>query len=213
MEALDAERLRECTACITVKSHDDFYRHPKQRGGLSTICSSCRNEYSRKWMNENPGKTAEYRKRWEGRPGSRDVILANRKRFQARHPDYNRLKASQRRAAEKGSVADPVNQRQVRALLQDLGAKCFYCEGPFEHLDHFIPIAKGGPHAIQNLVPSCADCNLRKSDKMPWDWMPGLNISQADFQTAGIVIADRSDESHGSESDTGQAQPDECLTA
>ncbi|MFD9918655.1 HNH endonuclease [[Kitasatospora] papulosa] len=188
MESLDAERLRECTACIIVKPHDAFYRHPKQRSGLSTICSACRSEYSKKWMKSNPGKSADYRNRWEQKPGSRDIILANRKRFHTRNPDYNRLKASQRRAAEKGSTAHPVSQRQVRSLLQDLGAKCFYCEGPFEHLDHFIPIAKGGAHVIHNLVPACADCNLRKSDKMPWDWMPELGIPKLDLRAVCTAL-------------------------
>lgn len=45
--------------------------------------------------------------------------------------------------------------------------RCFYCGKPLDfenfHLDHFIPKASGGKIA-NNLVPSCPDCNIAKSD-------------------------------------------------
>jgi len=45
---------------------------------------------------------------------------------------------------------------------------CAYCGGkPPEvvlHLDHITPVAKGGDNDPTNLVTSCADCNLGKSD-------------------------------------------------
>ncbi|MEU3565127.1 HNH endonuclease signature motif containing protein [Kitasatospora sp. NPDC006786] len=171
---LDAASMRACTSCLEVKSHTEFCRNPRQREGISTICTPCVNEYTREWARLNPGKTAEYRKRWESKPGAKEMLAAKRARFRANNPDYGRLKAAQRRAMERGSTAEPVSQRQIRRLVSELGVKCFYCDGPFEHLDHFIPISKGGPHSIDNLVPSCADCNLHKSDKMPWDWIPDL---------------------------------------
>lgn len=46
------------------------------------------------------------------------------------------------------------------------GGRCFYCGQPIcqeFHLDHFNPKSKGGKN-IDNLVPSCPDCNLYKSD-------------------------------------------------
>lgn len=44
---------------------------------------------------------------------------------------------------------------------------CFYCDGPLTdmQLDHVIPLARGGADDASNLVPSCAGCNLAKSDR------------------------------------------------
>lgn len=43
---------------------------------------------------------------------------------------------------------------------------CAYCNSK-ENLDweHIIPKSKGGPDIIDNLVLSCRECNLKKSDK------------------------------------------------
>ena len=39
---------------------------------------------------------------------------------------------------------------------------CFYCGGKFEHIDHIVPRSAGGSELLENLVPSCRRCNLRK---------------------------------------------------
>jgi len=31
------------------------------------------------------------------------------------------------------------------------------------HADHRTPLARGGSNAIDNILPACAPCNLRKS--------------------------------------------------
>jgi 5-methylcytosine-specific restriction endonuclease McrA len=36
------------------------------------------------------------------------------------------------------------------------------------HIDHFHPLSKGGKHSIDNLVASCAKCNLSKGSKDPY---------------------------------------------
>lgn len=32
------------------------------------------------------------------------------------------------------------------------------------HVDHVVPVSKGGTNSIENLVTACAECNLGKSD-------------------------------------------------
>ncbi len=49
---------------------------------------------------------------------------------------------------------------------------CQYCKRSKDEdevklqLDHIIPVSKGGTDAIQNLITSCLDCNLGKSNKI-----------------------------------------------
>jgi predicted RNA-binding Zn-ribbon protein involved in translation (DUF1610 family) len=58
-----------------------------------------------------------------------------------------------------------------RKLLS--GVDCFYCGRSYDasfHVNHFIPVSKGGPEAAWNLRSSCSGCNLEKSDQLPWEF-------------------------------------------
>ena len=53
---------------------------------------------------------------------------------------------------------------------------CYHCSVALDfsakgkvHLDHLIPLSKGGCHSIVNVAWSCASCNLRKSDTILQD--------------------------------------------
>ena len=54
------------------------------------------------------------------------------------------------------------------AVLRRDGFRCVYCgRGDSDnvklHLDHLVPVARGGKTEIANLVAACQDCNLGKS--------------------------------------------------
>jgi hypothetical protein len=48
---------------------------------------------------------------------------------------------------------------------------CCWCGGTFSpsqcHIDHVIPLSRGGLHLMANVAISCASCNFRKNDKLP----------------------------------------------
>lgn len=49
--------------------------------------------------------------------------------------------------------------------------KCAYCEKPEpKTLDHVVPKSKGGMTVRANLIPSCGDCNLSKSNETWCTW-------------------------------------------
>ncbi|HBE56476.1 MAG TPA: HNH endonuclease [Cyanobacteria bacterium UBA11149] len=59
----------------------------------------------------------------------------------------------------------PVNRREV--LRRDKHA-CQYCGSTKKlTLDHVIPRSKSGPHAWDNVVTACEQCNSRKGDRTP----------------------------------------------
>jgi 5-methylcytosine-specific restriction endonuclease McrA len=55
-----------------------------------------------------------------------------------------------------------------RAVFARDRFRCQYC-GSDKHLtvDHVIPRSKGGDDSWENVVTSCAPCNLRKGDRLP----------------------------------------------
>ncbi|QPC45571.1 HNH endonuclease domain-containing protein [Mangrovibacillus cuniculi] len=61
-----------------------------------------------------------------------------------------------------------------KLLLSYFDSCCFYCQKPLKmgiretHVDHFIPWSFVQSDQIWNLVLSCNQCNLKKSDKLPF---------------------------------------------
>lgn len=97
-----------------------------------------------------------------------ELVRLKVKAWRAAHPAE--VKAAthaqnmKRRAACFTQVANPPTPAQLRALLKD---PCLYCGAPAEHVDHFIPLSRGGTHDLDNLVAACKACNLSKGAKLP----------------------------------------------
>jgi 5-methylcytosine-specific restriction endonuclease McrA len=49
-----------------------------------------------------------------------------------------------------------------RAVFATKGHTCWWCGQPATQVDHVIPAALGGTHTLDNLVPACAPCNIRR---------------------------------------------------
>jgi 5-methylcytosine-specific restriction endonuclease McrA len=52
-------------------------------------------------------------------------------------------------------------------------AKCYWCGinvGNVYHVDHVIPLSRGGSNGPENIVIACPHCNLSKSNRLPHEW-------------------------------------------
>lgn len=83
-----------------------------------------------------------------------------------------------RKAARKRGAGAPEfsDFKSVSGLLERQGHRCAYCQCELRrlgdgkvnyHLDHRVPLSRGGMHVIENLQVLCVDCNLRKGSKLP----------------------------------------------
>lgn len=64
----------------------------------------------------------------------------------------------------------PSERRRIsrRAVMARDGFRCQYCGSPHHlTLDHVVPTSRGGRTTWDNLVTSCAPCNVRKGSKLP----------------------------------------------
>lgn len=87
---------------------------------------------------------------------------ASRAASMRRHPENRRRWEGSRRARKLNQFIEEVDPRTV---FQMHGGKCGICddfiEGDF-HVDHIVPLSKGGMHGYINVQPAHPVCNMRK---------------------------------------------------
>jgi hypothetical protein len=133
-----------CSTCHAVKLISEMAPDRSRKAGYRRQCRECRTTYERQ----------RYRA-----DGCR--VLARQRRRRREHPEHQWAAEHRRRAQRYG--LNLLTETVTRAQLRDRwGEQCVYCSGPFEVIDHRIPIAAGGNHTVDNVVPACNVCNEKK---------------------------------------------------
>lgn len=125
---------------------------------------------------------------------NREKRNAKTTHWRENNPDYERIRyqseserlrktanKAARRARGRSLDHGCVTPDALRGIAEYYGGNCVYCGKTFEHIDHFIPLSKFGPHCVENLVTACSRCNLRKGAKMPAEWFVELNGFSRNF--------------------------------
>ena len=125
-------------------------------------------EKQREYNAKNKARLAE--KARERYFKNRDSILARCKAYAKDHPDVVLTSSMNRRAREKNATVVPFSNEQLANKINYWGRKCYLqldcCIGKFQHVDHVIPLSRGGLHVLANLRPACGPCNHYKGSKM-----------------------------------------------
>lgn len=88
------------------------------------------------------------------------------------NPDYHRLAQAKRRTRKRSGGVFVVTDRDIARLLERWRYRCAYCGTQTRlHLDHVVPLARGGRHSIGNLLPACQACNQSKNARLLADWL------------------------------------------
>lgn len=80
-----------------------------------------------------------------------------------------RLKSVGRRAATRRKISP----REIERMLTRQRWICSYCPVDLHfgyHLDHVVPLSRGGQHTIGNIVAACPSCNCSKKDLLLVEW-------------------------------------------
>ncbi|WP_431863023.1 HNH endonuclease [Microbacterium algeriense] len=112
--------------------------------------SLCNRHYQQRWREANAEKCRDAVKRSKAKHHERVRTYAAR--YDREHPEV-RLASYQR-------------NREKRLAY---GARYPSLSAGF-HLDHVMPIARGGSHSIGNLTAACARCNLSKGALTVMEW-------------------------------------------
>lgn len=146
----------QCKECHRARSAWRRATYPK-----ATRASN--RESMRRARTRDPERVREYNRRWreshleQARAYSRKI---SRAWYQA-HPERWIIYGHQRRA-RKVNASGHATIEQIRARVAFFGGCCAYCRGPFQHIEHSIPLSRGGSNWPANIRPACAACNLSK---------------------------------------------------
>jgi 5-methylcytosine-specific restriction endonuclease McrA len=64
-------------------------------------------------------------------------------------------------------------QAEIDRIVAQQRGRCWWCGKKLPakyHVDHRIPVSKGGSRDLNNLVAACIPCNLSKHARMPWEF-------------------------------------------
>jgi 5-methylcytosine-specific restriction endonuclease McrA len=72
------------------------------------------------------------------------------------------------------NAREPIPTAIKEQVIKRDRSTCRYCGrtvwGKNLHIDHIIPVSRGGHNGATNLVVACAKCNLSKGNKTAQEW-------------------------------------------
>lgn len=133
-------------------------------------------EHKREWRRKNADWADNASKKWQ--ENNKELVKKYKQISRERHPERdknyylnnpaiiqsNRIK---RRLRLSNAKKFKITNKDIKKIMNK---PCIYCGAKAEHLDHVLPLAKGGLHSIGNLAASCAKCNLSKGAKFVAEW-------------------------------------------
>lgn len=186
------ERTKPCETCGKLFTP----RLAQLRVGHGRYCSQKCNESAQLAMNAPEAKekahasfmaalasgsyvpaTGEANPKWKGgieehrkRMKALGRFAQNTRNYRAKYPEKVKEFTLKRKSRKYG--------RLPRGTVSSIGAyqrwKCVVCKVGIKgnyHVDHIVPLAKGGTHTPENIQLLCPSCNVRKSAKDPIEFM------------------------------------------
>lgn len=129
---------------------------------------------------ENLEAYSAIEKRW--RLANSERKIANDKRWREANAGKVRVYrqvSEARRKASRGRSSGHFTAEQVQAMRRLQRFKCPICQGSIRrkfHIDHVVPLARGGTNEVSNIQLLCPTCNIRKQAKDPIRHMQELGF-------------------------------------
>ena len=153
-----------CVRCEETKPTECFKPEARYRSGFASWCrecraAACRSEY-------DPVSTALRTRGY--RASNLKKVRDQEKQRPSNTPELSRKTSATYRARKRKAYVEDVDPAHV--WERDEGV-CGICQQPADrtdwHLDHVIPLSRGGAHSMANVQVSHPACNLSKHQKLP----------------------------------------------
>lgn len=174
---------RQCLACCRIKDRTrwwvDHDRKLAQRREWYRENRESVLELSKAYLRANREAISQRRRaRWHA---NGEANRENQRARYAANPDLWKTHARLRRARMKGAEGKHTPD-DVARILEAQGHRCVYCDADLHdgyHIDHIVPLIRGGTDWPDNLQCLCAPCNLSKHDIMPDEFERRIALREA----------------------------------
>lgn len=143
-------------------------------------------ESQQRWLAANPERRREvarshYQRNSDSekaravawRAANRDEARRHRRESYYRTRETALLRMAARRAKGREFVISEKDRKRLFAQ------NCAECGAAGEHVDHIVPLSRGGRHSVGNLQMLCQRCNLNKNSKLTVEWRARKRLVQA----------------------------------
>jgi 5-methylcytosine-specific restriction endonuclease McrA len=172
---------KRCPKCKEHKpaTAEYFSRNKSEKDGWQCWCKTCKskidsayNSRLRERAKANPMlRSARYQ-------ANREKEKASVRQWSAANPE-KRNAMRRRHLARKRNAEGNHTEADIKRQHKAQGGKCYYCHafvGETYHVDHVIPLSRGGSNGPENIVIACAICNISKQDRLPHEWPQGNRL-------------------------------------
>jgi 5-methylcytosine-specific restriction endonuclease McrA len=167
------------------RTPEHFEARPTTRDGLRGACRECERARKSKLYFENKDHYRQLERDWVDKNRERKNELARedyrshkikRKATKKKWKVGNRALLSvydaKRRTARKANGGSHTAD-DVMLQYRSQNGLCWWCGvsvGTDYHVDHRVPIDRGGSNDARNICITCPYCNLSKKNKLPHEW-------------------------------------------
>lgn len=201
--SIPLKRCSKKENCIHPKAQDGgwlpanlefFYKKKEGKDGLCAICKDCEKERVRLYNEAQPLRARQRSKQW--REDHPEQERETKRIYRATYPDRvresflrwyaehsERVRAySRNRAARERNAEGTHTLADEQAQFDRQKGHCYYCGCKLtktprlpnsSHVDHVVPLDRGGRNSPDNLVIACQHCNCGKKNKLPHEWIQG----------------------------------------
>jgi len=128
------------------------------------------NEYSSNYNKQNSQKIKAKRKEYTLK--NKDKIKEQRQKYML-SDSYRIVRKKEKQNRRAKLKEHRISTIELKKFLNDKDS-CYWCDAKIDkkipysyHLDHYVPLSKGGLNTIDNIVLSCPTCNMSKSNIDP----------------------------------------------
>lgn len=169
-----------CTLCNEARPLEDFPARKAKRNGRASRCRECEREYRRQWERDNKEhrkasrephamKAKRQREAWRQRNLTR--YREKQAAYAESRPEVQTAARNGYRARQAGVEGRTLTPEECATILTAFGHRCAYCGADGRvTIDHAVPLSRGGPDDLANVLPACKPCNGSKHRRTPLEW-------------------------------------------